>query len=309
MATYTSSYSWNVSGWNEENPYKDRVRTTKSNDQRAYFLKAGEEWEKANKRKVAQRAQQAPVQAQQENLDIAKQYMDEWRQNMADVKGMYSKAIDYIEDPNFGGFQDLEKSVQSDLEAFRGTFGGLKTEAVDVARQQLGIQRGLSEQYAELAKADYEGVSGRAMQDVAAQAELGRQAEARRLQSLGIDPTSGRYRSMMRKSRMQEALGKAQAGTQARFGEKARVTDITGKGLQLIDPSKASGIATGIERQGAEYQQMLSGIKTSGASARAQAAGAIAGIGTGLARAGEPYAEIGGVHTGLAYQPQQQQTP
>ena len=192
-----------------------------------------------------------------EAAEMSKKYLGEWNKGLDKVGGMYNNAISEISKASGtveSAYTDVTKNMTGMADDMKGAWDDMKTEFGDIrgdlisgAKEDMGHRKELTRKYMELTKSDEEGASGRAMEDVAAQAEGGRQAEAMRMSGLGVDPTSGRARSMMRTSRNQEALDKAFVGNKARVGEKERVAGLTAEGLKLIDPTKSIDTATQVQ--------------------------------------------------------------
>jgi hypothetical protein len=250
---------------------------------------------------------------------LAKEYMNKWNKALSSTQGMFNKAMQSV-DAGWAAIKDMQDNkvdfskitadLESEWENVKGKFGGLSDQAIEMAGEEMTQRRELGRQMSQLAQPDYEGAAGRAMADVARQAEIGKQAEARRLSSLGIDPTSGRGRSAMNTIQGQEALSKATAATQARRGEKERVTGVTGQAMSLIDPSKTARVATDIQglksellgqRVGVGEAQVRQGQGIAGAiGAMSGAAGSIArGMGESVTA---PLGEAAGVYSGMAMQ-------
>jgi len=248
---------------------------------------------------------------------LAKKYMDMWSKSLKSTQGMYNQAmqgvskgwaaIDKMQSKTFD-FSGLSKDLETEWENIKGKFGGLTDQAIEMAGEEMTQRRELGRQLTSLAQPDYEGAAGRAMADVTAQAEMGRQAEQRRMASLGIDPTSGRGRSAMNTIQGAEALAKAQVGTQARRGEKERVTGVTSEAMRLIDPSKTAQVATDIQGLKGQLLQQRTGLAESQMRQQAgvgQAISSMAGAAGGVARGmGEtvtaPLGEAAGVYSGMA---------
>jgi hypothetical protein len=207
-------------------------------------------------------------------------------------------------------FSKISGDLETEWGNIKEKFGGLSDQAIEMAGEEMQQRRTLGKQMASLAQPDYEGAAGRAMADVTAQAEMGRQAEQRRMAGLGIDPTSGRGRSEMSSIQGQETLAKAQAATQARRGEKERVTGVTGEAMRLIDPSKTFGIAKDIQALKGDVLSQRVRIGEAEGRQQANIAGAVTGMSgaaTSLARGmGEtvtaPLGEAAGVYSGMAMQ-------
>lgn len=222
--------------------------------------------------------------------EMAQNYLKQWNQGLETAGGLYNSAIDQITkaqttvgdaykniDKNLG---DMSGDMAKEWEEMKSTYGDIKGDLIGATKESLQQRGDLRRQFMNLAKGDEEGASGRAMADVAAQSEMGRQAEAMRMAGLGIDPTSGRSRSAMRMSRNQEALNKAMAGNKARLAEKERVAGLTAQGLELIDPTRDIDAATAIQNMQNDLLQSRSNLEVNRANVTgnlAQTSGNLAG--------------------------------
>lgn len=130
--------------------------------------------------------------------------------------------------------------------------------------------------------------AGLAVADVERSAQTQRDIDERRLQRVGVDPSSGRYVGTERARGLREVLGKAGAGTEARYATRrrneARLAQVAalGKGLpgQSAMFSGQAGRGLGDVRRGVSanerYLQGLAG------GYGEQFGGYMADIGTGL---------------------------
>jgi hypothetical protein len=245
--------------------------------------------------------------------------MQQWQSSLQTTGGMFNKAMENVDrgwdairslQDNQTDFSKIAGDLETEWTNIKDKFGGLTDQAIEAAGEELTQRRQLGRQLTSLAQPDYEGAAGRAMADVTGQAEKARQAESRRLASYGIDPTSGRGRSAMNTIASQETLSKAQAANQARRGEKERVTGITAKAMELIDPSKTAAIATNV--QNAKNQVLMGRVRIGEAESNqrqgmANAIGSMTNATGNLARGyGQtvtaPLGEAAGVYSGMAMQ-------
>lgn len=252
-------------------------------------------------------------------------WLDEWNTTLKESKGVYNQALESFEGTyewmtdaresanRLGGLADtMEEEYRGFREDFAGTEEAFRLAAGEEL-QDRGVMRG---QLMDLTRADYEGASGRAMADVSAQGNIARQSEARRLQALGMDPSTMQGQATMQRIAGQEATGKAMAGTMARRGEKERVTGATAMAMQLLDPTKMAQTAIGIRGAGTEmlgFASQLRGQETSAlsglASQQANIARGQADIGGGMSQnIAAQYGDMGGLQMGLQYQGMQNAT-
>lgn len=304
---------------NQAAKYQEEERQRQAAEQRAIDLENMQLSLMQREVEAAERRSAAEAAAAKSAAPLAKEYMQQWNNSLKATQGMFNQAMqgvnrgwEAIEEmqSNQFDFSGLHKDLETEWNNIKDKFGGLTDQAIEMAGEEMTQRRELGRQLTKLAQPDYEGVAGRAMADVTGQAALGRQAEARRLSSLGIDPTSGRGRAMMNTIQGQEALAKAQAATQARRGEKERVTGVTGQAMQLIDPSKTAGIATNVQALKGELLGQRVGLSQAEAQQQqgiANAVAAMSGAAGSVARGmGEtvtaPLGEAAGVYSGMALQ-------
>ncbi len=231
---------------------------------------------------------------------MATEYLAKWNEGLDKAGGMFNTAITELgksQEMVGGAYKDVSTSLGSMSEdiskewsSMKEQWGGVQGELIGSAREDIENRGQLTRQFMDLTRGDEEGASGRAMADVAAQAEGGRKSEAMRLQSLGIDPASGRGRSMMRTSRNEEALGKVLAGNKARIAEKERVAGLTATGLNLIDPSKSVSAAAGIQAMQNNLLSARSNLETNRANILGNLAGTSGNIASRFADVGRGYA-------------------
>ena len=250
------------------------------------------------------------------------QFLGQWNQILQESRGVYNRALQDME----GGFQwmmdagesarrlgGLAEELESEYRGFRQEFAGTEADFRMAAGEELqarGVARG--ELMTQL-QADYEGAAGRAMADVTQQAEIARQSEARRLQRLGMDPTTMQGRAMMQRLGGQEATGRALAATQARRGERERVTGAAAMAMQLLDPTRMAQTAMSIRGAGTELLTSAAGLRQAETGAlsglagqRADISRSMAAIGSGMARdIGAQYGDLAGLQMGLQYGQQQ----
>lgn len=296
---------------NEERERKDRARQQEMEDMQMDMMRSEME---SMKSEAAARQATAKSAA-----PMAKKYMDMWNKSLSRSTGMFNQAMKGV-NKGWAAIKDMQKNkvdfsgiindLQSEWENVKGKFGGLSDQAIEMAGEEMTQRRSMSKQLTKFAQPDYEGAAGRAMADVSRQAEIGRQAESRRLSGLGVDPTSGRGRSAMNTIQGQEALAKAQAATEARRGEKERATGATERAMQLIDPSKTARVATDIQGlksqllgQRADVSKAQVGQQQGIAEAIRSMSGAAGQIASGMASGvTAPLGEAAGVYSGMAMQ-------
>lgn len=254
----------------------------------------------------------------QEAAKNAADYLGKWNASLQKSEGMYSSAISEVGkageliDRAYGDLGELDalgEEIKGEWQQFKQNYGGIQEKLLGGADQTIADRSQLQRQFMELSRGDVEGEASRALTDVAGQAEQGRQAEARRLQDLGIDPTSGKYRQMMSESRTNQAVGGVMAANKARTAEKERVAGITATGLNLIDPTRDINAAAQIQQlssnllsQRTNMATTKAGLATGLATSRGNLATTTANIAGGQAQnIGGQYGSMGAAQQGIAY--------
>ncbi|MBU1066966.1 hypothetical protein KKE60_04230, partial [Patescibacteria group bacterium] len=130
---------------------------------------------------------------------LTEQFLSQWGVGMDTIKGIYEGILGTGGTTKegaggaFGGLNDLVSKITGEYDEFKKTYSSLEEAGIESAREDLGMRREALGNLQDLSKADYKGVAGRAMTDVAVQSNAAREAEARNAMSLGIDPSSGKF--------------------------------------------------------------------------------------------------------------------
>lgn len=171
---------------------------------------------------------EAQRRAEQRALDLSKQYLGQWNQHLSKTKGLINSAVSNIDktvkslgdiQPYLSKLDTVADDIMGEYQTYKEKYSGVEGEAIQAQREGLSTLRGLS-------KADYEGAAGRAMADATSQANIAKEATARDLARLGIDPTSGKGQAAMRRISDNAVLAKVMGANTARRGEKERVTNV-----------------------------------------------------------------------------------
>lgn len=249
----------------------------------------------------------------------ADQFLQRWEQELGGVRGVYNQALQGLQGV-YGDLRtasgaaqrlgDLAGRVEQEYQGYLTEMQPLQQEMTQLATEEATARRGLLGQLPALTAYDPEAAAGRAIADVSQQFGQARQAEARRMASMGIDPTSGRALAMGQRWGGAEALGRAMGATSARQQERQRAGAMTMQAMGLLDPGRAATTALNI-RTGAnqllgqagallgQQAQMLGNV----AQTRANVGRSIADIGGSMAtHLAAPYAEMAGIQMGLAGQ-------
>lgn len=244
------------------------------------------------------------------------EFLSQWQGHLNNAAGIYNQALedvgtgyDFLKTAQgaAGRLGDLASTFEQEYETYRQDMGGIEGEFRQSALDELTQRRQVMGDITRMTTPDVEGAAGRAMADVAQQSEIARQNEARRLQSMGVDPTSGRYRALFNRMGGDEAMNKAVAANIARREEENVAFNRSATAAQLLNPTQMASTALAIRQGGNEMLQGAASLRAGEVGAltdltrtAGDLASARAGIGSALATnvAGQ-YGEMGGLIMGM----------
>jgi len=245
----------------------------------------------------------AAIKSSQATSRITQQFLQQWGDiNEATLSSLTDTLKSLDSGQAYAGSEqiaDLISDVKAQSKQFNKQYGGLESGAIKSALADLQARRKLTGQYMGLATPDYEGVTGRAATDVRGASERARQAGAREMMSYGVDPTSGKFGALTKPDYLTQARNEAIAMNLARRGEKERITDITERGLQLIDPTQSAQIASNIQGLRTGLTQTRAGLAEADIAARTQIAKTKADIAGQITDVGRDYGSAGMTMLGL----------
>lgn len=229
--------------------------------------------------------------------DMANEFLKQWGNINDSVLNTLNETIDSIGSggsyPGSGQMQALISRIGEQADLYDEKYGGLEQESIDAAKEATGQRRELASQYMDLADPDYEGVAGRASADVRSASEQAMGAQARQAMGYGVDPTSGKFGALTKKSYLDQARNEAIAMNLARRGEKERVSGMTERGLQLIDPGLSAGIAQDIAQTRKGMTTTQADLQLADTTAGMQAMRTKADLASRVADIGRDYGDVG----------------
>jgi hypothetical protein len=269
---------------------------------------------------------------------LATRFLDMWGGAMQDVKSMFGGATKALENisgyltgesggaagpsgvakEQLGRLNEISDLIMGQYKDYTEQYTGLEKEFMESARGESAARGEFLQRLREEAIAKPGQAAARAGADVGVQGELARQAEARRLQSLGVDPTSGAFGALSRRSAIDLAGEKVKQMNLARRGERERAAGIALASAQVADPTKAGSMALGIRKAGTDILGEAAGVGKAAAdvaarqseteTARLRAIGDVAGTMGGLASSyaqniAKPYGELAGYYMGRSSSP------
>jgi hypothetical protein len=214
--------------------------------------------------------------------NMTNEFLSKWGEINQETLSLLTKTLEGTfsgESPLTGIYSDLMSNIQNQISSFDEQYGGYTQRALDSTMEDIDTRRGLVKNITNLAQPDYAGVSGRAAADVAAQSELSREEAAINAMSYGVDPTSGKFGALTKKSTLNEARDKVRAMNEARTAEKNRVTGLNLEALHAVDPTITAKIASDLMGQKTNLlglQTNAAGAMTSAEKAKADTAIAVA---------------------------------
>jgi hypothetical protein len=247
-------------------------------------------------------AKKAAIKNQAASSQMTNEFLSKWGD-------MNSKALEVLtgslsgtltgNTPASGIYGDLINNIQTQIKDFDTNYGDTTKQLMDTTMADINTRRGLVTNLTNMAQPDYEGVSGKAAADVGTQFETARGEMARDAMSYGVDPTSGKFGALSKKSTLGEARAKVEAMNRARGGEKERSAGLMTGAINAIDPSTSAGLATSLMNQ----RTGMLGLQTQAANALTTAEKAKSdtalGIANTIAGIGEQYGSLGSSMLGL----------
>lgn len=198
-----------------------------------------------------------------------------------------------------GIYGDLINNIKTQITDFDANYGDTTKQLMDTTMQDINTRRGLVTDLTNMARPDYEGVSGRAAADVGTQFETARGEMAREAMSYGVDPTSGKFGALSKKSILGEARAKVEAMNKSRQLEKERSAGLMTNAINAIDPSTSGNLASTLMNQ----KGQLLGLQTNAAQALSSAEKAKSDTALGIANTikdiGAQYGSLGSSMLGL----------
>jgi len=248
----------------------------------------------------------------------AAQFLESWGSSLSQISSMYGDSATVLKGLMTGGGEtegtkglgELSKLMQGEYTSFREQYAPMEKEAMftgrEMTQQKAAIQR-------EIAKgggtwADTEGAAARAKTDVGIQGELQNQIEARKLMSMGVDPSSGRFGALTRKGAIDTAGETVKAMNLARQTEKTQGLGRAIAASGAINPSEYTNIGTGIRKSGTDILQGAGALETARAGAETSNLNAKTNLGSAYTNMTSsmaqnitnPLAEMAGYFTGMS---------
>lgn len=252
---------------------------------------------------------------------LAAQFLTAWGSSLNDIKGMYGDAASVIKSmisgesggslkPQLAGLQELSSLMKQEYTSYKELYAPMEKEFMTAARDTAQEKRAIQREIAKGGGAwtDTEGAAARAKTDTAIQGELANQAEARKLLSLGIDPSSGRFGALTRKGAIDLAGETVRAMNLARQTEKTQGLARATAAASALNPDEYSRIGTGIRTQGTDILRNAGALEQAGAGVQSQYLQTMGQLGSsyanmagGMARdITNPLAEMAGYYSGMS---------
>jgi len=255
-------------------------------------------------------------QAEQGNK-LAAQFLSSWNDSLKGLEGMFGKAMDFIAGTGTGKggsgggaldnqFGTIINRLQESYEDYRTKYAPTADYILNQAKEQYQTQAGALGQLQALARPDYVGARARAASDVAQQAAGAREAMQKQLLSYGIDPTSGKFGALTRRSYLDQAKTTALAENLAVNAEKERAAKLNAQIASLVNPSQTAlagaqlaGLGTNLLTKQADVLATQADVEKAKTQAAATLANAMGNLATGYSQAVvQPRATLAGYFLG-----------
>lgn len=239
---------------------------------------------------------------------IAFKFLEAWGSSLNEIKGMYGDASTLLkglmsgESGGNAGLDSLSSLMRNEYTSYREQYAPVEkqmmTAASETAQGKAAIQR-------EIAKGggtwtDTEGAAARAKADAGIQGELQNQAEARKLMSMGVDPSSGRFGALTRKGAIETAGETVRAMNLARQTEKTQGLGRAISAAGALNPAEYSNIGTGIRKGGTDILTQAGALETANLNAKTSLGTAYGNLTYEMGKSiTDPLAEMAGYYSGL----------
>jgi len=252
----------------------------------------------------------------------ASEFLANWSTSLKNVGDMYGGAMDMIKNitksmasgasggsasgTGIPGFDDVIGQMKNAYQDYQTNYAPAAKEFLSQAQAEQTQRTGALTRLDQLATPDYEGARARAITDVGAQANLAREANQREMLGMGVDPTSGKFGALTRKSYLDQAAAEADAANKAVNAEKTRSAALTTQEAALINPNATAQTGINIAKGGTDLLTNEANMMTAASNAdtaRINSMGALANtvgnLATGYSNAVvNPQAEMAGYFVG-----------
>lgn len=243
-----------------------------------------------------QQAWEIEKQRASQNTELGSNFLKAWTSSMGDVKNIFNQALGLITQPSTVTpedsastkmLTDLLGQIQAQYTDWQKAYGGLDTEIAGALSGTLADRQKMQELIKSLTTPDYEGVAAEAGIQARQEAAKTREDIAREALSYGIDPSSGKFGALTRRTALEESKNVIGAMNQARQLEKQRIQGTALGAVEAFDPTVFANLMKAISDRSsgflgtqADIAKAISDIeisKSAAATGRAQAIGNIAG--------------------------------
>ena len=234
--------------------------------------------------------------------ELASKFLSEWSTALKDVKGIFGDASTFMKDAmksltgggtgsSSSGFDQVMSQLKNSYQDYQQNYAPAANQFIQAGLQEQAMRTGAIGRLEQYATPDYAGVRGRAAADVSGQSELERAAMERKLLSMGIDPSSGKFGALTRKSYLDQARNTAIAMNLAARGEKERAAAVTAQEASLLNPAATAGVGLNIANRGSAILGQQAALETAKINAETAKAGTIGNLATGMGTLATGYAK------------------
>jgi len=251
-----------------------------------------------------------------EGSKLAAQFLSSWNESLKGLENMFNRALGVISGgygAAAGGGGALEKPFKTIIDRLQSSYEDYKTKyaptadyILNQAKEDYQTRAGAIGELRALARPDYVGARARAASDVAQQAAGAREAMQKQLLSYGIDPTSGKFGALTRRSYLDQAKTTALAENLAVNAEKERAAKINAQTAALLRPeetaltgAKLAGLGTELLTKQADVLATHADIEKTRTQAISSLANTMGNIASGYSQAVvKPKATLAGYFLG-----------
>jgi len=202
-----------------------------------------------------QQAWEIEKQRASRSTELGNNFLKAWTSSMSDVKNIFNRALNALDQPTttYGQpsgttdmLNNLLSQIQTQYAEWQKSYGGLDTEIASALSGTIQERQQMADLIKQLTTPDYEGVAAEAGIQARQEAAKTREDIAREALSYGIDPSSGKFGALTRRTALEESKNVIGAMNQARQLEKERVQGTALGAMEAFDPTVFANIMKAI---------------------------------------------------------------
>lgn len=216
---------------------------------------------------------------------LATQFLSMWGGSMSDLKSMFGAAGEGLKNVTsllagtsggstglpaemkdyLGTINSLQDMVKQQYQTYQQESAPIRQELWQGVKEETAGRRAITQRLLEAGQAKPDEAAARAGTDVKLAAEINEREAMRNLMSMGVDPSSGRFGALSRRSAIQTAGEQAKAMNAARIAERNRATQVNLSTMGQLNPAQLAAAGTAITGEGTKMLGTIGQLAQTGA--------------------------------------------